>query len=72
VFVNFEREIIARRFKSIHSRGRWRLDNPEESWEKSDAEEGDWARLDVRIASRILVSSFREIISAALPLGQRI
>jgi hypothetical protein len=51
--------------------GRWRFDSPVESCEKRE-EEGPCERDAVSNASRILVSSFLAIISAALPFGARI
>lgn len=50
-------------------RGRERFESPVESCENR---EGPWAREAVSIASRILVSSFLAIISAAFPFGARI
>lgn len=51
-------------------RGRWRFDRPEESG-VNRVFEGFVEREAVRIASRILTSSFLATISAALPLGAR-
>jgi hypothetical protein len=54
--------------KIVH--GLCKLDNPEESCEKSDVV-GPWGREAESNASRILTSSFLATISAALPLGAR-
>lgn len=53
-------------------RGRWRLESPVVSCEKRADGEEVCEREVVRRASRILVSSFFAIISAALPRGERI
>jgi len=52
-----------------HSRGRCKVDRPPGSWEKRD-EPCD--REVMMIESRILVSTFFAITSAAFPLGARI
>jgi len=62
--VRLPRRLILR----LYSRGRWRFARPVESVENSEVEElCDLA--EERIASRIFVSSFFAIISAAFPLG---
>ena len=52
-------------------RGRWRVDNPVASLVKREVEE--WPALEAESsASRIFVSTFFAIISAAFPRGARI